>query len=82
MAAAKLEIVASTALWLEYEAILKREEMRALHGFSVAQIDSFLIALAVWVRPVTLHCLWRPQPRDPDDEMVLEAAVKAASMPS
>lgn len=75
VAAAKLEIAASTPLWLEYEAVLKREEIRALHGFSMAQIDSFLTALAVWVRPVTLHYLWRPQLRDPGDEMVLEAAV-------
>ena len=75
VAAAKLEIAASTPLWLEYEAVLKREEIRALHGFSMAQIDSFLTALAVWVRPVILHYLWRPQLRDPGDEMVLEAAV-------
>jgi putative PIN family toxin of toxin-antitoxin system len=75
VAAAKLEIAASTALWLEYEAVLKREELSALHGFSVAQIDSFLTALAVWLRPISLHYLWRPQLRDPGDEMVLEAAV-------
>jgi putative PIN family toxin of toxin-antitoxin system len=75
VAAAKLEIAASTAVWLEYEAVLKREEIRALHGFSAAQIDAFLTALAVWVQPITLHYLWRPQLRDPGDEMVLEAAV-------
>ena len=30
---------------------------------------------AVWVQPVGLHYIWRPQLRDPGDEMVLEAAV-------
>lgn len=34
-----------------------------------------LSALAIWVRPVMLHYVWRPQLRDPGDEMVLEAAV-------
>jgi len=36
------------------------------------------ILLAVWARyaePVTLRYLWRPQLRDPADEMVLETAV-------
>jgi putative PIN family toxin of toxin-antitoxin system len=75
VAAAALEIVASTALWLEYESVLKRDEIRALHGFSVKEIDAVLSALAVWVSPVMLHYVWRPQLRDPGDEMVLEAAV-------
>ena len=46
-----------------------------MHGFSIQQIDAFLSALAVWVQPVSLHYVWRPQLRDPGDEMVLEAAV-------
>lgn len=75
VAAGQLQIVASTALWLEYESVLKRDEIRVLHGFSVKQIDGLLSALAVWVHPVMLHYVWRPQLRDPGDEMVLEAAV-------
>lgn len=75
VAAGKLQIAASVALWLEYEAVLKRDEIRALHGLSTMQIDDILQALAVWVQPVSLHYIWRPQLRDPGDEMVLEAAV-------
>lgn len=75
IAAAKLEIVASPALWLEYESVLKRDEILAMHGFSAGEIDTLLSALAVWVHPVMLHYVWRPQLRDPGDEMVLEAAV-------
>ena len=71
----RLQIVASTALWLEYESVLKRDEIRGMHGFSIKQIDQLLSALAVWVQPVMLHYMWRPQLRDPGDEMVLEAAV-------
>ena len=75
VATGTLKIAASPALWLEYESVLKRDEICAMHGFSIQQIDAFLSALAVWVQPVSLHYVWRPQLRDPGDEMVLEAAV-------
>ena len=39
------------------------------------QVDIFLDALIAMVEPVETHFLWRPQLRDPNDEMVLEAAV-------
>lgn len=77
VSSSRLRIVASPAVWLEYESVLKRESVRALHQFTTAQIDDFLAALAYWVEPVALHYLWRPQLRDPGDEMVLEAAVNA-----
>lgn len=75
VATGKLRMAASTALWLEYESVLKRDEIRTLHGFDAQQVDALLSALAVWVQPVMLHYAWRPQLRDPGDEMVLEAAV-------
>ncbi len=78
VASAKVEIAASTALWLEYESVLKLDEIRALPGFSVQELDSVLSALAVWVHPVKLHYVWRPQLRDPGDEMVLEAAANGS----
>ena len=34
IAASELEVAASVALWLEYVSVLKRDEIRALHGFS------------------------------------------------
>jgi len=37
--------------------------------------DRFLDALALLVDPVALFYLWRPQTRDPTDEMVLETAL-------
>lgn len=77
VASARLRMAASPAVWLEYESVLKRDEIRDLHGFSTGQVDAFLSALAVWVEPVSLHYIWRPQLRDPGDEMVLEAAVNA-----
>jgi putative PIN family toxin of toxin-antitoxin system len=66
--------LATPALWLEYEAVLKRPEMIELHGFSSMQVDDILHGLAACVEP-----LWRPQLRDPNDEMVLEAAVNGSA---
>lgn len=71
----KFVLLASPALWLEYVAVLKRPEMLTFHGFTLAEVDNFLNGLATQVEPVISHFLWRPQLRDPNDEMVLEAAV-------
>jgi putative PIN family toxin of toxin-antitoxin system len=71
----RVDFVASTTLWLEYESVLKRPEIAKMHGLSTADVDDFLNGLAQLVQPVELHFAWRPQLRDPGDEMVLEAAV-------
>lgn len=72
---AKFRLLATPALFLEYEEVLKRPEHILAHGLAEAQIDSFLGALATLCEPVDVHFSWRPQLRDPADEMVLEAAV-------
>ncbi len=66
---------ANVALMVEYEAVCLRAEHQLASGLSVQEIGKFLDALAALVRPVETHFLWRPQLRDPGDEMVLEAAV-------
>jgi predicted nucleic acid-binding protein len=38
-------------------------------------VEVFVDAVIAMVEPVETHFLWRPQLRDPNDEMVLEAAV-------
>lgn len=68
-------LIASIPLWLEYEAVLKRDEVRQLHGLPPRKVDMFLSNLALFCTPVTLHYLWRPQLSDPKDEMVLETAL-------
>lgn len=65
----------SPALFLEYEDVLKRADQRLASGLSVADIDAILNELAGLVVAVSTHYQWRPQLRDPSDEMVLEAAV-------
>jgi len=65
----------SVPLMLEYEAVLNRDEHLAASGRSVSMNAAFLDALCLFAEPVHLHYLWRPQLRDPADEMVLETAL-------
>lgn len=68
-------LLATPPLFLEYEDVLKRPEHRLAHGLTPDAIDEFLAELAALVVPVEVHFQWRPQSRDPDDEMVIEAAI-------
>jgi len=79
VAARKIVPLATPPLFLEYEDVLKRPEQRLAHGLSMAAIEEFLAELAALVEPVETHFLWRPQLRDPNDEMVLEAAVNGSA---
>jgi putative PIN family toxin of toxin-antitoxin system len=71
----RVVLLATPPLFLEYEDVLKRPEHRLAHGLSVEAIDDFLAELAALIEPVEVHFQWRPQSRDPNDEMVLEAAI-------
>ena len=70
-----LTAMATVPLLLEYEDVLKRPEQRATSGFSLADVDGYLSELTAFLEPVSVHLLWRPQLRDPGDELVLEAAI-------
>ena len=67
--------LASVPLFLEYESVLKRTEQLAIGSRTPELVDAFLDALSLRTVPVHLHFLWRPQTRDPADEMVLETAL-------
>ena len=71
----ELVLLATPALFFEYEEVLKRPEQRLAHGLGVKEIDTFLRALASACEPVEVRFHWRPQLSDADDEFVLEAAV-------
>jgi len=71
IAAETFVIVSSTALFLEYEAVLKREK----HELPLQFVDAFLAELAKIIHPAEIWYQWRPQLEDPADEMVLEAAI-------
>ncbi len=72
-----LQMCCSPALFLEYEDVLKRGPQLQASGLALQDVDAILAELAGLVRPVQTHYQWKPQLRDPADEMVLEAAVNA-----
>jgi putative PIN family toxin of toxin-antitoxin system len=65
----------SVALFLEYEAVLKRPEHLAASDLAETDIDIVLDMVAAVSEKIELHYLWRPQLRDAADEMVLELAI-------
>ena len=71
----KMTALVSVALLVEYKAVLKRPEHLQAANLTAAQVDVLLDTPASIFVPVTPHFLWRPQLKDPNDEMILEAAV-------
>ena len=77
--ARRIQMCCSPALFLEYEDVLKRPAQLEVFGLALSDIDDILADLAGHILPVATHYQWRPQLRDPSDEMVLEAAVNAGA---
>jgi len=75
-------LLLSVPLAVEYEAVCRRAEHQMAARLSLRQVEIFLNGVIAIAEPVHTHFLWRPQLRDPNDEMVLEAAVngRAAAM--
>jgi putative PIN family toxin of toxin-antitoxin system len=68
-------LLLTVPLALEYDAVCHRAEHRLAAGLPETQVEVFVDAVIAMAHPVETHFLWRPQLRDPNDEMVLEAAV-------
>jgi putative PIN family toxin of toxin-antitoxin system len=75
----RVTLLANVALALEYEAVCSRPEHARAAGISRADVNVFIDAVIAMAEPVESHYLWRPQLRDPADEMVLEAAVNGGA---
>ena len=67
----------STALLLEYEAVLKRERQHQRRNLST--IDRFLDDIAARANRHAIFYLIRPYLIDPNDEFILELAIASAS---
>lgn len=67
--------IVNVALALEYEATCRLAEHRLAAGLTMDEVMVFVDAVIAMAEPVESHYLWRPQLRDPADELVLEAAV-------
>ena len=66
--------VISPALAFEYEAVLKRDA--AKFGLTLGDIDDFLEYLCSRAKLVQIYYRWRPTLPDPNDDCILEAAVR------
>jgi putative PIN family toxin of toxin-antitoxin system len=75
----EVQAAASVPLFLEYEAVLKRPATLERAGATEEDIDVILDHLAAVIQRVSIWYLWRPQLRDRDDDMVLEAAANAGA---
>lgn len=69
--------VISPALALEYESVLKRDVGEL--GLSFGDIDDFTDYLCSRARLVQIYFRWRPMSPDPDDDRILEIAVRTGS---
>lgn len=73
--ARRIRPLVTVALFIEYEAVLKRTEQASVHGMSNADVDRALAGLLTLAEAVEINYSWRPQLSDAKDEMVLEAAI-------
>lgn len=71
----RFTLLLSVPLVLEYEGTCTDPAQRIASGLSESEVGVIVSALCAVAEPVHAWFLWRPQLRDPADEMVLEAAV-------
>ncbi len=71
----RMEMLVSVPLVLEYEAVLTRSQLLKDAAMTIEEAGSILDAILTTAVPVEMRFLWRPQLKDPSDEMVLETAV-------
>ena len=77
--AKQISMLASVPLFIEYEAKCTTSVHWKAAGLSQEQAGIFVDGLATLISPVKTHYLWRPTLKDPNDEMVLEAAVNGGA---
>ncbi|MDE2981482.1 MAG: putative toxin-antitoxin system toxin component, PIN family [Gemmatimonadota bacterium] len=71
----RFTLLLSVPLVLEYEGTCRDPAQRIGSGLSESEVATIVSALCAVAEPVCTWFLWRPQLRDPADEMVLETAV-------
>jgi putative PIN family toxin of toxin-antitoxin system len=73
----QMRIELTVAMVLEYEAVATRDEHLQAGELSASEAIVLIDALAALADAVDIHFRWRPQLRDANDEMILEAAINA-----
>jgi putative PIN family toxin of toxin-antitoxin system len=75
----RIEMLVSVPLVLEYEAVLTRPQLLKDVAMTIGEVGTLLDAILSMAVPVEMRFLWRPQLKDPSDEMVLETAVNGSA---
>lgn len=75
----RFTLLLSVPLVLEYEGTCSDPAQRIASGLSEPEVGTIMSALCAAAEPVQAWFLWRPQLRDPADEMVLEMAVNGGA---
>jgi putative PIN family toxin of toxin-antitoxin system len=75
----RFEVLVSTSLLIEYEAVMTRPKHLAASSLDTKDVGDLLDAVAGIAKQVRLAFHWRPMLRDPDDDMVLETAVNGGA---
>jgi putative PIN family toxin of toxin-antitoxin system len=75
----RLTLLASVPLMFEYQAVMMRPEHLNASDLLAEDVDALPDAVSAIAEPVWLAFRWRPALRDPDDDMVLEAAVNGGA---
>src|SRR5215471_2359734 len=68
-------LLLSAPLAVEHDAVCHRPEHRLAAGLNQREVDVFVAAVIAMAEAIETHFVWRPQLRDANDEMVLEAAI-------
>jgi putative PIN family toxin of toxin-antitoxin system len=71
----RIEMLVSVPLVLEYEAVLTHPQLLKDVEITIGEVRAILDGILAKAIPVEMWFLWRPQLKDPSDEMVLETAV-------
>jgi putative PIN family toxin of toxin-antitoxin system len=75
----RIEMLVSVPLVLEYEAVLTRPQLLKDVTLTIGEVGAILDTILSVAVPVEMRFLWRPQLKDPSDEMVLETAVNGSA---
>lgn len=65
----------STTLMFEYEEILKRKASQL--GLTLEDIEDVLDSICAIANKHSIFYLWRPTARDPDDDFLIDLAIKS-----
>lgn len=74
------KLLCSTALFLEYEAVLSRRNIRQATRHTLEDVQVVMNAIAAIAEPVDVPLITRPTLHDADDEIVLDRAQRCGRL--